>query len=85
MFLNCFTMTFIAEWGDRSMFATVALVASQNPVGVAVGSISGHLVATLIAIAGGAMVSKHLSERVLKMAGGALFLMIGIATLAGVF
>ena len=83
--LSTFAIIFVAEWGDRSMFATVALVASQNPVGVAVGSIAGHLVATLIAIAGGAMVSKHLSERVLKMAGGALFLMIGIATLAGVF
>ena len=83
--LSTFAIIFVAEWGDRSMFATIALVASQNPFGVAIGSIAGHLVATLLAIAGGAMVSKHLSERVLKIVGGALFIMIGIATLAGIF
>ncbi|QDZ17844.1 GDT1 family protein [Chloropicon primus] len=83
--LSTLFIIFVAEWGDRSMFATIALVASQNPIGVAVGSIVGHFAATLIAIAGGAMLSKHLSEKVLKMTGGVLFLMIGMATLAGIF
>ncbi len=83
--VSTFLIIFAAEWGDRSMIATVALVASQSPVGVAFGSIAGHFAATLIAIVGGAMVSKHLSERVLKIAGGALFLLIGVGSLAGVF
>lgn len=83
--LSTFLIIFAAEWGDRSMFATVALVASQNPVGVAVGGITGHLAATLIAIVGGAVVSKYLSERVIKFVGGAMFMLIGIASLVGVF
>ena len=83
--LSSFLIIFAAEWGDRSMIATVALVASQSPIGVAIGSIAGHLAATLIAIVGGALVCKHLSDKLIKKTGGALFLMIGLATLAGVF
>lgn len=83
--LSTFLIIFAAEWGDRSMFATVALVASQNPIGVAVGGITGHLAATLIAIVGGAVVSKYLSERVIKFVGGSMFMLIGIASLVGVF
>jgi len=83
--LSTFAIIFAAEWGDRSMFATIALVASQNPIGVAVGGTVGHLVATLIAIVGGAMLSKYLSERLIKMVGGFMFLLIGVASLVGVF
>ena len=37
MFLNCFTMTFIAEWGDRSQLATIVLAGMNNVWGVIVG------------------------------------------------
>lgn len=37
IFLQCFTMTFLAEWGDRSQISTIALAAAKNPFGVTLG------------------------------------------------
>jgi hypothetical protein len=32
VFLKAFTLTFVAEWGDRSQIATIGLAASQDVV-----------------------------------------------------
>ncbi len=84
-FWETFTLVFIAEWGDRSMLATIALGAAQNPVGVTFGACFGHLLATLIAVIGGALLSKRISERTVGITGGVLFIGFAFATLAGVF
>eukprot|EP00227_Mantoniella_beaufortii_P000102 CAMPEP_0197616260 /NCGR_PEP_ID=MMETSP1326-20131121/60440_1 /TAXON_ID=1155430 /ORGANISM="Genus nov. species nov., Strain RCC2288" /LENGTH=430 /DNA_ID=CAMNT_0043185147 /DNA_START=134 /DNA_END=1426 /DNA_ORIENTATION=+ len=84
-FWETFTLIFIAEWGDRSMLATIALGAAQNPVGVAMGATLGHFVATLIAVVGGSLMSKRISERSVGICGGVLFIVFAFATLAGVF
>ena len=84
-FWETFSLVFIAEWGDRSMLATIALGAAQSPVGVATGASCGHLIATLIAVVGGALLGKRISERQVGIWGGVLFIGFAIATLAGVF
>jgi putative Ca2+/H+ antiporter (TMEM165/GDT1 family) len=68
------TIIFLAEWGDRSMMATIALAVHSNPYGVAIGATTGHVAATLIAVVGGALMSKYISERMVSFIGGALFL-----------
>jgi len=67
------------------MLATIALGAAQNPLGVAGGATLAHLLATGIAVAGGALLSKRISERQVGIAGGVLFIVFAFATLAGVF
>ncbi|KAL0342284.1 UNVERIFIED_CONTAM: protein PAM71-, chloroplastic [Sesamum calycinum] len=67
------------------MLATIALGAAQSPWGVASGAIVGHLLATSIAILGGAFLSKYISEKLVGYIGGALFLVFAIATFFGVF
>ncbi|XP_026400962.1 protein PAM71-homolog, chloroplastic-like isoform X2 [Papaver somniferum] len=73
------------EWGDRSMLATIALGAAQSPWGVAGGAIAGHLLATLVAIIGGALLANYISEKLVGYFGGSLFLVFAGATLLGIF
>ncbi|BDA41581.1 GDT1-like protein 1, chloroplastic [Coccomyxa sp. Obi] len=79
------SIIFLAEWGDRSMLATVALGVSHSPIGVALGAILGHGLATLLAVTGGALASQYISEKTLGFIGGTLFLVFAVATLFGAF
>ena len=79
------TLVFLAEWGDRSMLATIALGAAQNPVGVAIGATAGHAAATAIAVVGGAIAGQYVSERTVNAVSGVLFLLFAAATVISMF
>ena len=53
--------------------------------GVTLGAALGHALATLLAVTGGALASKYISERALGYAGGSMFLVFAALTLFGVF
>ncbi|MEY3296877.1 MAG: hypothetical protein RLZZ597_137 [Cyanobacteriota bacterium] len=76
--LESFTLTFVAEWGDRTQLATIALAAAQHPVGVVLGATLGHAICAAIAVACGKLVAGRISERWLTLMGGALFILFGI-------
>jgi putative Ca2+/H+ antiporter (TMEM165/GDT1 family) len=78
IFLQSFTMTFLAEWGDRSQIATIALAARGDPVGVTFGGILGHACCTGVAVYGGKLLASRISERTVALVGGVLFLLFAL-------
>lgn len=74
---EAFMLTFVAEWGDRTQIATIALAAANNPFGVTLGAILGHTICALIAVLGGYLVAGRISERTIVALGGVLFLIFG--------
>ena len=73
-------LVFVAEWGDRSMLTTIALGASQSPLGVALGGIVGHTLAAIIAVVGGSFISNFISENTVNLVSGLLFIVFAVAT-----
>eukprot|EP00793_Prasinoderma_coloniale_P003796 PRCOL_00003173-RA len=77
VFVRAFSLTFLAEWGDRSQLATITLAADSDPLGVTLGGVVGHALCTGLAVLGGRAFASAISERVVLLAGGALFLLFG--------
>ena len=67
-------MIFIAEWGDRSQIGTVILAAREDSVGVFVGSLSGHILCTALAVIGGRFVADIISIKTMTFLGAMIFL-----------
>ncbi|XP_078254636.1 putative divalent cation/proton antiporter TMEM165 isoform X1 [Rhinoraja longicauda] len=74
IFIQAFTLTFLAEWGDRSQLTTIILAAREDPFGVAVGGTVGHCLCTGLAVIGGRMVAQKISVRTVTIIGGIVFL-----------
>merc|ERR1712146_315562 len=60
---QAFTVTFLAEWGDRSQIATIGLAASKNVYGVVIGGLIGHAFCTGLAVIGGKYLAAKISPK----------------------
>jgi len=76
--LKAFSITFFGEWGDKSQLATIGLAADENPFGVVLGGILGQALCTIAAVVGGKRLAAQISEKVVALSGGALFIVFGI-------
>eukprot|EP00656_Telonema_subtile_P034753 TRINITY_DN38799_c0_g1_i1.p1 TRINITY_DN38799_c0_g1~~TRINITY_DN38799_c0_g1_i1.p1 ORF type:complete len:342 (+),score=90.18 TRINITY_DN38799_c0_g1_i1:141-1166(+) len=79
--VKTFTLTFVAEWGDRSQIATIALAAAKNVYGVTAGGVLGHALCTAIAVIGGKLLAERISEKTMLYLGGAVFLVFALVDL----
>jgi putative Ca2+/H+ antiporter (TMEM165/GDT1 family) len=75
---------FLAEMGDKTQLATVALAARfQAPLPVILGTTAGMLVADVPAIWIGSKLRHRVPMKALRIAAAALFLVLGVVTLLG--
>lgn len=84
VFAKALSMTALAEWGDRSQIATIALAASRDMTGVIAGGILGHAICTGLAVVGGRLLASSISERAVAFMGGVLFVSFAALTVSGV-
>lgn len=81
VFLQAFTLTFLAEWGDRSQLTTIILAARENAFGVTIGGILGHGCCTALAVIGGRIVAQRISVRTVTIVGGVVFIVFALSAL----
>lgn len=82
--LEALSLTFVAEWGDRTQLATMTLATTNHPLGVIAGAILGHAICAAIAITLGRVIAGCISERVLTGLSGGLFILFGLALALGI-
>lgn len=77
-----FSAVFLAELGDKTQLATLALTAgARSKVSVFVGSAAALVATSLIAVLVGDAVARYVPAVWLKRAAGALFIVLGAWTL----
>ena len=71
-------LVFVAELGDKTQLAAIAITAeSRSPLAVLLGASAALIVVTLIGVAIGGSLTRVLPARYIRMAAGALFVMVG--------
>jgi putative Ca2+/H+ antiporter (TMEM165/GDT1 family) len=79
-----FIAFFVAEMGDKTQIATVALAAHyQAPVAVVLGTTLGMLIANVPAVIIGDKLATRIPMRLVHGVAAAIFAVLGIATLTG--
>jgi len=83
VWLMSFLVIFAAEWGDLTQLATAALVARNgHPLSVGLGAVLALWTVTVLAAVSGHQIGKYLQPRLLNIAGGVLFALIGLYMIA---
>lgn len=70
---------FIAELGDKTQLATIALATRfpSNSVGILIGTTTGMLIADAIGIVVGVVMCKKIPERTIKLVSAGVFIFFG--------
>ncbi|KAJ3263515.1 karyopherin beta [Chytriomyces hyalinus] len=78
VFIQTFVLTFLAEWGDRSQIATIALAGAEDFWWVTIGSLIGHALCSAVAVIGGRLLASKISVRTVTIVGAVIFIICGI-------
>jgi putative Ca2+/H+ antiporter (TMEM165/GDT1 family) len=74
---------FLAEMGDKTQLATVALAAHYSPVVVVAGTTLGMLIADVPAVFIGDKLAAKIPMKPIRVIAAALFAVLGVLTLSG--
>lgn len=81
VFIQSFTLTFLAEWGDRSQISTIILAARDEVIGVILGGTLGHALCTGLAVLGGRFIAQKISLKTVHLVGGLVFIIFALSAL----
>lgn len=82
--LTTFALVFLAELGDKTQLAVLAMASRSNPWAVFVGAGAALLVSTLLAVVLGCTLPRFLpasSTKILHYIAGGLFIIVGARTI----
>ena len=86
IFLATFTAVFLAELADKTQLVGIGMSAkSGKPLTVWLGSVAAYIIITAITVVVGAVLGKYIRPEIIRYAGGALFLVIGLLMFWGKF
>lgn len=84
VFMTTLIAFFLAEMGDKTQLATVALAAKYTlPVAVVAGTTLGMMIANVPAVLIGDRLLKRVPMKVVQRVAAALFAALGVATIVG--
>jgi Ca2+/H+ antiporter, TMEM165/GDT1 family len=75
---------FLAELGDKTQLATLALASSNGALPTWLGATLGQVAADILAIIVGARLGSRLPTQTIRKLSGVLFVLVGVLLLAGV-
>ncbi len=67
-----------SEWGDRSQIAAIALAPNYMTSSLILGGSLGMILCILIAVAIGKVIEKIMTERLITLIGGFMFVGFGV-------
>ena len=83
VFFTVFAAVFVAELGDKTQLATILFAADKavSKWTVSLGASAALVVATVIGVIAGTLMSEFINEKYLNYIAGAGFILIGAITL----
>ena len=79
LFFSIFLTIFIAELGDKTQIATLAISgSSERPLAVFLGSSSALVLASLLGVLLGGSIAKFIPELLIELVAATGFLLIGL-------
>jgi putative Ca2+/H+ antiporter (TMEM165/GDT1 family) len=79
LFVSAFTTIFLAELGDKTQLATLALAGGKSgKLAVFLGAALALVATTALAVAAGDLVGRLIPESYLRKAAGVAFLALGV-------
>lgn len=84
VFLATFGAVFFAELADKTQLVGIGMASKTGrPISVWIGSVAAYMVVTVFSVLIGAVLGKYLKPELIRYAGSALFIVMGVLMYLG--